>query len=118
MTPGQHIALRRVLHVLHCAICACQAQAPRLFPVLKERAPVLGDFKPGTRFCELVDLPSDDLISRKTQQLRCSATGIAATPFIVGDQNGFGRGINNRSEQQLNLPESLVEQPMAGLRKA
>jgi hypothetical protein len=32
-----------------------------------------------------------------------------AISFIVGDEDGFGRGIDNRPKQQLNLPDSTVE---------
>jgi hypothetical protein len=79
-----------------------------LFTSLQEGVPELLNMRPEARFCKIVNSTADDSASWKTEKLGCTATCIPIIAVIVRDEDGFGRLIDNRPEQQLKLLQAVI----------
>jgi hypothetical protein len=59
---------------------------------------------------------TDDSGSRESQQSGRNGAGVAVIAIVVGDQNGYGRMTDDRTEEQLESPGNVFGEPVCGYR--
>src|SRR5688572_21734628 len=87
-----------------------------LFPSLEEAAPEIWDHRLELGGGEIVNSLTDDSGPGESQQFGRTGAGLAIIASVVGDQNGYGRMIDDRTEEQLEFPGTVLEQPVYGCR--
>lgn len=112
VTHGQDVSLRRVLKLSHAPAGAYQPERAPLFALFEEGLPELLNLRPEAGFCKVVNSAADDSVPWKPEQL-ATATGVPIIPIIVRDEDGFGRLVDKRPEQQSKLFQAAIQQPLA-----
>ena len=108
MTLRQGVSLRRVLNLSHGAVGTDQPERAPLFASLQEGPPELLNLRPEAGLCKVVKSAADEFVSWKPEQPARAATGVPISAVVVRDEDGFGRRVDNRPEQQFKLFQAAV----------
>ena len=115
-TPGRGARARRLPLAVYStsrgiASGPSRRSVPSLLPLLLQSVPKLRylGFETGLR--EFVDSAADNLVSRHPQELARSHAGVPGIAFVVRNQDGRRRVIDNRPKKQLKFFRTVFDQP-------
>jgi hypothetical protein len=111
---GQHVSFGRVLNVQRASIRSQQPERTFLFPPLLQGFPELRNVRLRAWLCEVADRAADDLFPRQPEELADADAGVPGIAIVVGDEDGCGRVIENRPEQDLEFSWAVLHQPAGG----
>src|SRR5579864_6906138 len=66
--------------------------------------------------CKIIHPAADDIFPRKPEKLAGAGTGLPVLAFVVRDQDGRGRVVDDSPEQHLEGSGTVFHQPAGGLR--
>ena len=115
VTHRKDVALRGVLNLSQAPVGAHQPQRAALFALLQEDPPQLLNLSPEARLCKLVKSTTNDSFSWQPEQPGRTTTGVSIIAVIIGDEDGFGWLVDNRTENQFKLFQAVVQQPLVVL---
>ena len=114
MTHRQHVPFGRVLDVAQASIRTDQPERTGLFPLLLQGSPKLRNLRLEAGLCKVIDRAADDLLPRNSQELAHAGAGVPGIAIVVGDEDGYGRVIDNRPEEKLKFSWAVLHQPEGG----
>ena len=116
MAHRQHVSLGGVLNLARASIRTQQPERACLLAAFEKGLPQFGNLRFEAGLDEVIQTASNDLFPRKSEQLSGAGTGVAVMTVVVGDQDGRGRMVDDRPEQQFQFLRTVFRKPAGGLR--
>ena len=115
MAHRQHVPFGGVLDLPQASIRTHQPERAFLLALLQKGPPALRNLRLEAGLRKVIQAAADDLFPRKPEQLAGAGAGVPVIAVVVRDQNGRGRMIHDRPEQQLEFFRTVFHKPTGGL---
>ena len=115
MAYRQHVPFGRVLDVPRTSVRPYESKRSFLLAFLKKPSPAFRNHRLDAGICEIIKTAANDLFPRETQELARADIGLQVVAIVVGEQNGRGRMVYNRPEQQIEFFRAVFREPAGHL---